>query len=733
MGSASRQSPYRLGSTVTSATLELVANADGTIPTSITILGQKALDPARFNATPAARDVWSRRTGAPTAALVPWSGIPDWIAGDRYTSPNLRTVVQEIIDQGGWLKDNSLVLLLEGTGSREIRTYDSGGASSAAQLFLEWVEPPVAAGPQTIGLRFEDVRIPQNMGINSAVIEFRPREDGAGAAALRVRAEASDDSAAFAATANNLTDPGLRPKTVTSVLWNPAPADWKAGVPHQTADLTAIVKEVVARTGWCGGNAMTFFIDDVGSTGPRIAFSADSDASLAPVLRIDYDKTRPPGPGEGCTIREISAQPSIAADDANQLIASVDPATPINTANDFMEFEAGSVNGLRFQGLEIPPGVEITAANIVFKAAATTPAGASADPLNITFEGHATASAPAFDAGSGLDVLSRTSRTSAVTWTSVPAWAAGTTYTSPDLSAIVEEIVNGGIGWDTGQHLAILMKSDDTGKRFAVARERSPADSPRLRISMRAKIGDLPSIPVTTVRQRLKQIVNELDHGGYTPIVDTLYEAAVYYRGEQVKWGLDRGNGSRFRQALDPGQSPELLCGWYRGARCRLHRHESECRRMHQRKHHGWSYLHLAHQEPVPGEFHRHADRRPRQQEQLQIAHTRHHWRRFLCHHPPGRRLYFQRRGMRYRADQIHERSDQGSEPDRSRQQHHYHLYHRSRNIEPMAQGPGHRRRRKILQSRQHGRTAQNLQRHRLGRTAANHLIRNAVVVRECL
>ncbi|NCF83711.1 MAG: hypothetical protein GWP74_19115, partial [Proteobacteria bacterium] len=115
--------------------------------------------------------------------------------------------------------------------------------------------------------------------------------------------------------------------------------------------------------------------------------------------------------------------------------------------------------------------------------------------------------------------------------------------TSPDLSAIVDDIVNGGIGWDSSQHLAILMKSDGTGKRFAIARERSPADSPRLRISMRAKIGDLPSIPVTTVRERLKQIVNELDHGGYTPIVDTLYEAAVYYRGEQVKWGLDRGNG----------------------------------------------------------------------------------------------------------------------------------------------------------------------------------------------
>ena len=44
-----------------------------------------------------------------------------------------------------------------------------------------------------------------------------------------------------------------------------------------------------------------------------------------------------------------------------------------------------------------------------------------------------------------------------------------------------------------------------------------------------------------TVRQKLKNIVDGLDHEGFTPIVDTMYEAAKYYRGEAVLWGKQRG------------------------------------------------------------------------------------------------------------------------------------------------------------------------------------------------
>ena len=42
-----------------------------------------------------------------------------------------------------------------------------------------------------------------------------------------------------------------------------------------------------------------------------------------------------------------------------------------------------------------------------------------------------------------------------------------------------------------------------------------------------------------TVRTRLKEIVDGLDHQGHTPIVDTMYEAARYYRGDSRVLGID--------------------------------------------------------------------------------------------------------------------------------------------------------------------------------------------------
>lgn len=43
----------------------------------------------------------------------------------------------------------------------------------------------------------------------------------------------------------------------------------------------------------------------------------------------------------------------------------------------------------------------------------------------------------------------------------------------------------------------------------------------------------------TTVRQFLSSVVNSWSANGYTPIVDSLYEASRYFRGDKVGWGLD--------------------------------------------------------------------------------------------------------------------------------------------------------------------------------------------------
>ncbi|WGZ93028.1 MAG: PilC/PilY family type IV pilus protein [Candidatus Thiothrix putei] len=55
-------------------------------------------------------------------------------------------------------------------------------------------------------------------------------------------------------------------------------------------------------------------------------------------------------------------------------------------------------------------------------------------------------------------------------------------------------------------------------------------------------LGDdnLPNPAVgTVVRKFLADIVHDWEANGYTPIVDSLYEAARYFRGDTVEWGMD--------------------------------------------------------------------------------------------------------------------------------------------------------------------------------------------------
>jgi len=243
--------PIPVGATVVKAHVEFVASKDDTSATSMTFQGN--LHPTGSAPTfSAANDVVGR---TPTAASVTWSDVPEWTVGDRFRTPNLKSIVQEIVDGAGWTAGNDLAILYTGAGARQARTYDTSGAPiDAAQLFLEWIPPGAPTSvTQLVGLRFQDVRIPQGQAIQSAFIEFVPTEDAPAAGTnLRIRAHASDDSPAFTAAANDI---GARVPTVESEPWSP-PA-WKAGVAQQTPDITDVLEEVVGRPGWRGGNSLT--------------------------------------------------------------------------------------------------------------------------------------------------------------------------------------------------------------------------------------------------------------------------------------------------------------------------------------------------------------------------------------------------------------------------------------------------------------------------------------------
>ena len=79
-----------------------------------------------------------------TTASVTWSMNADtpWTKGTEYATPNLATIIQEIIDRAGWTTGNSIVLFVEDVGGTST-TYRRGEEHDvdpkiAPQLRIEW-------------------------------------------------------------------------------------------------------------------------------------------------------------------------------------------------------------------------------------------------------------------------------------------------------------------------------------------------------------------------------------------------------------------------------------------------------------------------------------------------------------------------------------------------------------------------------------------------------------------
>ena len=84
------------------------------------------------NAAPAAFSTWANFTARiHTSAMVEWfelSSIPSWTGAEIYDTPDITSVVQEIVDLGGWAFGNDMVLFVEGDdiwhGIREPASFD---------------------------------------------------------------------------------------------------------------------------------------------------------------------------------------------------------------------------------------------------------------------------------------------------------------------------------------------------------------------------------------------------------------------------------------------------------------------------------------------------------------------------------------------------------------------------------------------------------------------------------
>lgn len=340
------------GAQIEEAYLDFTSGEDSSDPVTYKIYGEAAADSSTFDATITGNI--SGRTK--TAAYVDWDLLDTdvWQAGSQYSTPNLTSVIQEIVNQGSWCGGNSLSLLLEpSTGAQRLmESYDGAegaGTSTAPILRIKFdtdtqnitspntgclateitarinstnddAEERVSNGvlstgssdlemvsdsgnSQYIGLRFNDLGISPGAEITSAYVEFTADGDTSTSTSLTIKGHKVVDSPAFEGNSNISNRFGSA--TTASVSWSSIPS-WNDNDVYQTPDLKDIIQEIVDQGGWTAGNSLSLLIN---GSGTRRAESYNGDAARAPRLVIHTKQNLAGVPSaSGQTVRQKLVQ-----------------------------------------------------------------------------------------------------------------------------------------------------------------------------------------------------------------------------------------------------------------------------------------------------------------------------------------------------------------------------------------------------------------------------------------
>ena len=139
---------------------------------------------------------------------------------------------------------------------------------------------------QVVGVRFQNITVPQGAYITNAWVEFTVDKVQTVTTNLTFHGEDADTTATFASTANNITN---RLTTTQFVDWNNVPVPAAVGDKQRSPDLSPVIQEIVDRTNWASDSLVII----VTGSGVREMESWDganghADLTLAPLLHIEY-------------------------------------------------------------------------------------------------------------------------------------------------------------------------------------------------------------------------------------------------------------------------------------------------------------------------------------------------------------------------------------------------------------------------------------------------------------
>ncbi|MDF1819076.1 MAG: PilC/PilY family type IV pilus protein [Immundisolibacteraceae bacterium] len=541
--------------TITTAKIRFTAkNQDGGNVIA-TIRGEATPAPAQFNTSD---DMTTRPLTTASASWIP----EKFFAEKEYFTTDISDVIAELTSAAaGWVNGNTLALFIfdeAGNSSKKRRPYDfSSDPAKAAVLEITYLDPAAIPEEQIVGLRFQDVGVPQGATIVSAELDFiaeDPLFNSATTDVVLIEIEDADDAAPFDAQINSISnrnwekphlwviddspDPAKNDLVTASPVYGPSP------FPNLDANLKDQLQHVVDRAGWCGGNAMAFqFRRSIFSAaGVKTFKSADApiDASNppgAPVLRVVYDQSNLPA-GTGCIRKTLTFQPEHNKDDGFEVIdtSAMQLSGRLKTGTTDDTNGSNTIIGLRFPGVNLLPTTSIISAQLE-----VTTKQSGTGNTTLTISGLDLGNTPRLETNELLSDTVAKPRTSAQSnWVITDDSFPDETLISPDIASILTEVTQDpGNNWIVGNALGLFLENGTNSRSF-YSFNNNPALAPRLKVVVETNATD--SI---TVRDKMLQLINEQTHTlNRTPSVETLYEAALYWRGDDVYYGTHRGQGN---------------------------------------------------------------------------------------------------------------------------------------------------------------------------------------------
>jgi len=154
------------GATIIAAYLTLTCGYATAATVANTKISAEGIDNAPTFADDAA--VFDTRFGNHTTARPVWNAIPAWTVDTEYQSPEIKTVIQEIVNRAGWVSGNAIAIFWEdydddsthvALARRICYAYD-GDSDKAPKLHIEYTIPtPTVQTNDADGITHEQAKL----------------------------------------------------------------------------------------------------------------------------------------------------------------------------------------------------------------------------------------------------------------------------------------------------------------------------------------------------------------------------------------------------------------------------------------------------------------------------------------------------------------------------------------------------------------------------------------------